>query len=328
MSNSTMMKAVQVTKFGGPEVCELLDVQIPICGDDEVLIKIHLAGINYLDIYTREGIRGGPLPFILGSEGTGEVVETGINIRDVKIGDNLVFRGATTGTYAEYATVPAWLTYPIPLDIKPEDAITMHLQGMTAHYLANDVFPLNKQHTCLIHAGAGGVGHQLIQLAKEKGARVFTTTGNPEKAEIALGFGADEVILYEDVDFSQKILDLTKGEGVNVVFDSVGKATIDGSINCTKFLGTVALFGDASGVMPPLETRKLAANCIKLTRVGLFPFVANHTAIKKRCDELFDLYKTKKLKPLVAPVRPLSEVTNVLTEMENRNTTGKLLLRP
>ncbi|MEE2999013.1 MAG: quinone oxidoreductase [Pseudomonadota bacterium] len=328
MAKPTKMKAIQVSEFGGPEVCKFLNLPIPDCSNDEVLVKISLAGINYLDIYTREGVRGGPLPFILGSEGAGEVVEVGNNVGDLKSGDIVVFRGSTTGTYAEYATVPAWLNYKIPKEIAPEEAVTMHLQGMTAHYLANDVFPLQTNHTCLIHAGAGGVGHQLIQLAKEKGSRVFTTTGTPEKAKIALDFGADEVILYQETEFSEKVLELTNGEGVDVVFDSVGKATIDGSINCTKFLGTVALFGDASGVVPPLETRKLAANCIKLTRVGLIPFVADQAAIKKRCDELFSLYKTKKLKPLVSPIRPLSETIQVLTEMENRQTTGKLLLQP
>jgi len=328
MDNPSTMNAIQVSKFGGPEVCEFLNLPVPDCNEDEVLVRVLLSGINYLDIYTREGIRGGPLPFILGSEGAGQVVKVGNKVGDLQSGDIVVFRGSTTGTYAEYATVPAWLTYKIPKEIALEDAITMHLQGMTAHYLANDVFPLLANHTCLIHAGAGGVGHQLIQLAKEKGSRVFTTTGTPEKAKIALDFGADEVILYQETEFSEKVLELTNGEGIDVVFDSVGKATIDGSINCTKFLGTVALFGDASGVVPPLETRKLATNCIKLTRVGLFPFVADQAAIKKRCDELFSLYKTKKLKPLVAPVRPLSDAIQVLTEMENRQTTGKLLLKP
>ena len=328
MSNQNTMKAIQISEFGGPEVCQYVDVPIPECDEDQVLVKIAITGINYLDIYTREGVRGGPLPFILGSEGAGKIVAIGSNVNNFTIGNNVVFRGSTTGTYAEYAVVPAWLIYPIPNDIKAEEATSMHLQGMTAHYLANDVFPLSKNHTCLIHAGAGGVGHQLIQLAKEKGARVLTTTSSQEKAQIIKKFGTDDVILYREQDFTEAVLNLTNDDGVDVVFDSVGKTTIEGSIKCTKFLGTVALFGDASGIMPPLETRILAEKCIKLTRVSLMPFVANHQAIKRRCDQLFQLHRDEKLVPMISPIRPLSEAATVLREMANRSTTGKLLLKP
>ena len=322
------MKAIQISKFGGPEVCDYTDVPVPECGDGQVLVRIAIAGINYLDNYTREGVRAGPLPFILGSEGAGTIAEVGANAGDAAVGDTVVFRGSVTGAYAEYAVVPAWLTYRVPDGIALEVAVTLHLQGMTAHYLANDVFPVAAAHTCLIHAGAGGVGHQLIQLAKAKGATVFATTGDQEKAGIAKGLGADEVILYRDTDFPEAVLELTDGGGVDVVFDSVGQATTDGSIACTKFLGTVVLFGDASGITPPLETRKLAAKCIKLTRVSLMPFVADHAAIVARCDELFQLHRDGKLNPLMAPVRPLSEAGAVLAEMAGRGTAGKLLLRP
>ena len=328
MSKPIKMKAIKISDFGGPEVCNYVDVPIPECGEDQVLVRIAIAGVNYLDIYTREGIRGGSLPFILGSEGAGEIVKVGSDVKNTKIGDTVVFRGSVTGTFAEYALVPAWITYPIPNEVDIKDATAMHLQGMTAHYLANDVFPLKRGHTCLIHAGAGGVGHQLIQLAKERGAKVFTTTGNQKKAKIAKQFGADETILYREKDFSKSVLEITDGEGVDVVFDSVGKATIDGSIASSKLLGTVVLYGDASGIMPPIETRKLAAKCIKLTRVSLMPFVANHKAIKKRCEELFELYLAKKLIPLIAPIRHLSETPDVLKEMANRDTIGKLLLKP
>ncbi|MFP6711875.1 MAG: quinone oxidoreductase [Rhodospirillales bacterium] len=328
MSDSKSMKAILISEFGGPEVCEYTDVPIPEIDDDHVLVKIDIAGINYLDIYTREGVRGGPLPFILGSEGAGTVTSIGKNVIDVAVGDIVVFRGSVTGAYAEYAVVPAWLTNTIPDGVSLEIATALHLQGMTAHYLANDVFPLNETHTCLIHAGAGGVGHQLIQLAKEKGARVLTTTGNTEKAEIAKGFGADETILYRETDFAEDVLDLTDGKGVDAVFDSVGQATIDGSITSTKLLGTVVLFGDASGVTPPIETRKLAANCIKLTRVALMPFVADHGAIVKRCDDLFRLHQEGKLTPMIAPIRPLAEAGAALTDLAGRNTHGKLLLKP
>ena len=328
MTVPNLMKAVQIAEFGGTEVCNFTDTPIPHYSDDEVLIKISHTGINYLDIYTREGMRGGKLPFILGTEGAGTVVSVGANVAGVKIKDNVVFRGSTTGTYAEFAVVPAWLNYPIPDDVNPDIAVALHLQGMTAHYLANDVFPLNDTHTCLIHAGAGGVGHLLIQLAKEKGARVLTTTGSQEKADIAKNFGADEVILYRETEFFEKVLELTNGQGVDVVFDSIGQATIDGSIHCTRFLGTVALFGDASGTTPPIETRKLAANCVKLTRVGLMPFVPDQATIKRRCDDLFQLYENRKLTPMIAPILPLAEAAAALTELAERNTSGKLLLTP
>ena len=328
MTTSDFMKAIEISKFGGPETCKVKDVPIPRCGRGEVLVKISFTGINYLDIYKREGIWGGELPFILGTEGAGTVASIGTDVINVAAGDNVVFRGSVTGTYAEYAVVPAWLTYPLPDDVSPEVTVALHLQGMTAHYLVHDVFPLKTAHTCLIHAGAGGVGHLLIQLAKEKGCRVLTTTSNQEKAEIAKSFGADEVILSQENDFSETALALTDGQGVDVVFDAVGQATIDGSIASTKFLGIVVLFGDASGITPPVETRKLAANCIKLTRVGLMPFVPDQATIKRRCEDLLHLYRDGKLNPMIGSVRPLTEASKTLKELSERNTHGKLLLTP
>jgi len=328
MTTSKFMKAIEISKFGGPEVCKVMDVPIPRCGKSEVLVKMSHTGINYLDIYKREGIWGGELPFILGTEGAGTVESIGTDVTSVAAGDNVVFRGSVTGTYAEYAVVPAWLTYPLPDDISPEVAVALHLQGMTAHYLVHDVFPMKDTHTCLIHAGAGGVGHLLIQLAKEKGGHVLTTTGNQEKAEIAKSFGADEVIISQEYDFSEAALALTDGQGVDVVFDAVGQATIDGSIASTKFLGIVVLFGDASGITPPVETRKLAAKCIKLTRVGLMPFVPDQATIKRRCEDLLQLNRDGKLNPMIGSVRPLTEASKTLKELSERDTHGKLLLTP
>ena len=328
MTAPKLMKAIQISKFGGPEVCQVADVPIPPCGKGDVLVKISHAGINYLDIYKREGIWGGELPFILGTEGAGTVTSVGAEAINVAVGDNVVFRGSITGTYAEFAVVPDWLTYRIPEDISQEVAVALHLQGMTAHYLAYDVFPLNDTHTCLIHAGAGGVGHLLIQLAKNEGGRVLTTTGSQEKAEIANSFGADEVILYQENDFAETALALTDGQGVDVVYDAIGQDTIDRSIACTKFLGIVVLFGDASGVTPPIETRKLAAKCIKLTRVGLMPFVPDQSTIKRRCEDLLKLYRGGKLHPMIGSVRPLAEASETLTDLSERNTHGKLLLKP
>lgn len=327
MPEENTMQAIQISEFGGPEVCILTELPIPECGDDEVLVKIDITGVNYLDIYTREGIRGGDLPIVLGIEGAGTVTAIGKNVDHLEIGELVAFWRSVTGSYAEYAVVPAWLAHKVPSDISLEIATALHLQGMTAHYLAYDVFPLDSSHTCLIHAGAGGVGHLLIQIAKAKGARVLTTTGSKEKAEIAKKFGADEVILYRETDFSEAVLELTNGEGVDVVFDSVGQATIEGSIASAGLLGTVALFGDASGVTPPIETRLLAAKAVKLTRVAIMPFIPDQEAINKRCADLYQLHREGKLNPMIAPVRPLADAAKVQTELGSRETQGKLFLR-
>ena len=322
------MKAVQLTEFGGPEVLQIAELPVPQPGDGELLVKIDGAGINFADVYMRQGARGGDLPMVLGMEAVGTVAAVGANVSGTGEGDQVVFRGNTTGSYAEFATVADKNTYKVPDGVSADVALALHLQGMTAHYLSHEVFTLGEGTSCLIHAGAGGVGHILIQIAKARGARVFATVGDAAKAEIAKGYGADEVILYDDVDFKDVVMDKTGGKGVDVVYDAVGKATIVNSIGCVHLQGVVAWYGDASGPPDPIDGRLLGPKCVYLTRVGLGPFVPNQAAVQRRCDDLFELVTAGKLNANVAPVRPLAEAAQAHADLQSRGTVGKLILRP
>ena len=323
------MKAIQISKFGGPEVCDYTDVPVPECGDGQVLVRIAIAGINYLDNYTREGIRAGPLPFILGSEGAGTIAEVGANAGDAAVGDTVVFRGSVTGAYAEYAVVPAWLTYRVPDGIALEVAVTLHLQGMTAHYLANDVFPVAAAHTCLIHAGAGGVGQIAIQLAKAQGARVLVTVGSEEKAAFAREIGADEAILYEQVDFVEAARELTDGEGVHAVYDSVGAATWEGSLKALRVRGKVAYFGGASGPLPDMALSILAAmGSLSVIRTALRDYVRDSEEIAWRTGEMFDLWRDGRMKVKIGHTYKLAEAGTAQADLQGRRSTGKWLLKP
>jgi NADPH2:quinone reductase len=327
LSDAATMKDIFAEHAGGPEVLKLKDVPVPVPGDGQVLIKVAFAGVNYADVYQRKGVYRTPPPIILGNEGAGTIIGFGPGAGRMEEGMEVAFRGAEGG-YAEYVCVPESWTWQMPDGVPADVGVTMQVQGMTAHFLAEDVGKLGPGKSCLVHAGAGGVGQTLVQIAKLKGARVLSTVGNAAKGEQLKAIGADEVILYRDVDFAEAVLELTDGLGVDAVFDGVGAATIEGSIASAGFQGVVAWYGDASGPAPQLDARKLAPKCVLLTRVGLQRFIPDWQAVERRCNDLADWYMSGALKFDIAPPRPLAEAADVHRAMEARETTGKVVLAP
>src|SRR6266699_4943962 len=251
------MKAIQVQKSGGPEVLTLVDIPVPKPKPNEGVVKISAAGVNFIDVYLREGRYPSPLPFISGQEGSGIVSEIGDDVKSFKPGDRVAYTGIR-GSYAEYAAVPADRLVLLPPGISEQQAAAAMLQGMTAHYLVYDTYSLKKGEAALIHAAAGGVGLLLVQMAKNIGARVIATAGTEEKAKLAREAGADDVILYSQQDFEAETRRLTDGKGVHVIYDGVGKTTFDKDLNVLRPRGYLVLFGAASGPVPPFDLAKLA----------------------------------------------------------------------
>ncbi|NNF83702.1 MAG: quinone oxidoreductase, partial [Deltaproteobacteria bacterium] len=240
------MKAIRVHQYGGPEAMTLEEVPSPKPAEGHALVRLDAVGVNFIDIYHRMGLYPLPLPFTPGNEGGGTVMEIGPGVTEVAPGDPVTYSGAI-GSYAEYAVVPSWRLVKIPKGIDSKTATAALLQGLTAHYLSHDTYPLKTKDVCVVHAAAGGVGLLLVQMAKRRGARVIATVSTPEKARLAQGAGADEVILYTEQDFESEVKRLTDGSGVQVVYDSVGQATFDKSLNCLVPRGYLVLYGQASG---------------------------------------------------------------------------------
>ncbi len=322
------MRAMQIAQFGGPEVFEIAEVPVPAPGAGEVLVRLDVAGINFSDIAWRTGRRGGTLPIIDGSEGAGTVAALGPGVDNVAVGDRVAYWNPAIGSYAEYAICPEFRLVKLPDEMDFGTGAALMLQGLTAHYLARSVFPVEEGHSVLFHAGAGGVGQILIQIAKARGARVLTTVGSPEKAIYAKEIGADEVILYREVDFTEAVRDLTGGEGVNVVYDAVGAETWEGSIDCLKRRGMVVFFGAASGPVPTFDTSILMSKgSLALSRASLRDFVVDGDEIGWRADELFDLWTAARLKIKIGQTYPLAEAGTAHADLESRRSTGKLLLQ-
>src|ERR1039457_3386289 len=246
------MKAIQIKQTGGPEVMELADLPVPQPKANEAVVKIKAAGVNFIDVYNREGRYKAPLPLVLGQEGAGTVIAAGSDVRDFAVGDPVAYT-SVLGSYAEYAAVPAERLVKIPSGVSERDAAAAMLQGMTAHYLCHDTYPLKKGETALVHAAAGGVGLLLTQMAHNIGARVIATVSTEEKAALARGAGADEIILYTQSDFEAETKRRTGGKGVDVVYDSVGKTTFDKGLNLLRPRGMMALFGGSSGPVAPVD---------------------------------------------------------------------------
>ena len=263
------MKAIRIHEFGGVDVLRYEEVAIAQPGAGEALVKIEAAGVNFIDTYQRSGAYPVDLPFVLGMEGSGVVAAVGEGVTAVSPGDRVVY-AMQTGAYAEYAVVPVWKLAPIPDDISSETAAAVMLQGMTAHYLSNSTYAIKEGDTALIHAAAGGTGLLLVQMAKRRGATVIGTTSTAEKAALARENGADEVILYTEADFEVEVKRLTDGQGVDVVYDSVGKTTFEKSLNCLRPRGMMVLFGAASGPVPPMDPQILnRKGSLYLTRPSL-----------------------------------------------------------
>ena len=321
------MNAIQMQKNGGPEVLELQDVSRPEPKAGEVLVKVEAVGVNFIDIYRREGVYKVALPHIPGTEAAGvvEAVGEGVGLHP---GDR-VAGAAFEGAYAEYALSPAEKVVKLPDGVTGEQAAAVMLQGMTAHYLAYDVYPLQPGDTCLIHAAAGGVGLLLTQMAKRLGARVIGTVSTEEKERLAHEAGADEVIRYTETDFEAAVRELTDAKGVAVVYDSVGKTTFDKSLNCLRPRGMMALFGQSSGAVPPFDLQTLnAKGGLFVTRPSLAHYTATRDELEKRAGDVLGWLASEELTVRVDSSHPLADAAEAHRRLEGRETTGKVLLTP
>ncbi|MBM4264890.1 MAG: quinone oxidoreductase [Deltaproteobacteria bacterium] len=329
------MKAIRVHELGAPEVLGYEEVSEPKPKPGEVLVKIESAGINYLDIYYRSGFHWGghhqrPLPYTPGAEAAGTVVEIGAEVHGFQIGDRVAY-GVSNGygSYAEYYAVPAWHLIKLPSSISSQLAAAVMLQGMTAHYLTHSTYALKTNDSVLIHAAAGGTGLLLVQIAKKLGARVIGTTSSAEKAKLVTQAGADAVIDYTKNDFAAEVRKLTDGRGVNIVYDSVGKATYEKSLDSLAPLGMLVIFGQASGPVPPFDTAVLnGKGSLSLARPSLTHNVANHADVEKRAGDLFCWIEAGKLKVTIGNTYPLADAAAAHRDLESRSTIGKLLLIP
>ncbi len=322
------MKAIRVTSFGGPEVLRLEDVPIPAPGPGEVLVKVEAAGLNFIDVYHRTGLYANPLPFTPGPEGAGAVAALGPGVSGFRPGDRVAWASGL-GSYAEQVLVPAAHLVPVPSGVDTRTAAALMLQGMTAHYLSESTYPLKAGDTCLVHAAAGGVGLLLVQMAKRRGARVFGTVSTDEKAALARGAGADEVIRYTKADFLGEVKRLTEGRGVQVVYDSVGQATFDKSLDCLAPRGILVLFGQSSGPVPSFNPSLLAAKgSLFLTRPTLFHYIADRASLEARAGAVLGAAASGRLTVRIERTFPLAEAAEAHRTLEGRKTTGKVLLLP
>jgi NADPH2:quinone reductase len=322
------MKAIQVNRPGGPEVLELVELPLPQAKANGAVVKTAASGVNYVDVSMRSGMFKAPLPFIAGQEGAGVITAVGDEVKSLKIGDRVAWSGIL-GSYAEFVAAPAEALVPIPAGVSDHDAAAAMLQGMTAHYLCNDTYPLKPGETALVHAAAGGVGLLLVQMAHQLGARVIGTVSSEEKVKLAREAGADEVILYTDTDFEAATKKLTGGKGVDVVYDSVGKATFDKSMNVLRPRGMLVLYGASSGPVPPVDPQMLAQKgSIYMARTTLAHFTATRSELLARSGAVFGMIAAGKLKLRIAHTYPLAEAQQAHRDLESRKTTGKLLLIP
>jgi NADPH:quinone reductase len=320
------MKAIQVSQTGGPEVLNLVDVPIPTPKPSEALVEIKASGVNFIDVYLREGRYPAPLPFINGQEAAGVVMEVGAEVSGLTSGD-LVAYTSTLGSYAEYAAVPAARLVKIPDALSFEQAAAAMLQGMTAHYLVNSSYKLQRGETALIHAAAGGVGLLLVQMAKKIGARVIATAGTEEKARLAREAGADECIIYTQWDFEAETKRVTEGKGVHVVYDGVGKATFDKDLEVLRPRGYLVLFGGSSGAVPPFDLIKLSQKgSLFITRPTLGHYTATREELEWRAGDVLGMIAKGELKLRIHKTYPLGGASQAHRDLEGRKTTGKLIL--
>ena len=322
------MKAIQVSQVGGPEVLTLVELPIPTPKSDEAVVQIKAAGVNFIDVYFREGRYSAPLPFINGQEASGVVTAVGAEVKSVKPGDRVAYSGVRGG-YAEYAAVPAERLILIPDQVEFKEAAAAMLQGMTAHYLSHSTYPIQRGDTVLIHAAAGGVGLLLVQMAKKLGARVIGTAGNEDKAKLAREAGADEVILYNEQDFETETKRLTDGAGVHVVYDGVGKSTFEKDLNVLRLRGYLVLFGGSSGAVPPFDLIHLSQKgSLYLTRPSLHHYIHTRAELEHHAGDVMKMITSGELKLRIHSTYPLAEAQQAHRDLEGRKTTGKLLLIP
>ncbi len=319
------MKAVFIEQPGGRDALRYGDFAQPEAGPGQVLVKISVSGVNFIDTYHRSGLYKLPLPAVLGTEGAGTVAAIGEGVTGFRVGDPVAYAMAR-GSYAEYAAVPAHLVVRVPAGLNAQQAAAAMLQGMTAHYLTHSTFAIEPGHTALVHAAAGGTGRLISQMVKLRGGKVIGTAGTREKAEVARKAGADEVILYREQDLVGEVKRLTDGKGVEVVYDGVGEATFMQSLDCLKPRGMMATFGNASGPVKAFDPLLLSAKgSLFLTR----PTLANYSSpdeVKWRSSDVLGWILNKKLDLLIERVYPLADAAQAHADLEGRKTTGKLIL--
>ena len=322
------MKAIRVHENGGPEVLRHEEIDIPQPGPGQVRIRISAAGVNFIDIYHRTGLYPLTLPYVPGQEAAGIVDQAGEGVTELKEGDRVAY-APSIGAYAQYSIVPAKSVVAVPEGVPDETAAAVMLQGMTAHYLSHSTFPLEKGQRCLIHAAAGGVGRLLVQMAKHRGAVVYGTVGSQEKAQAVRALGADEVILYKEVDFASEVARLTKGSGVEVVYDSVGQSTLEGSLKSLRPRGLLVSFGQSSGPIDSLDPRRLAVGgSLFLTRPTLHHYIATREELLWRSEDLFRWISNGELRVAIDSRFPLEQAADAHKRIESRKSSGKILLIP
>ncbi|AXE53970.1 Quinone oxidoreductase 1 [Aurantimicrobium sp. MWH-Uga1] len=321
-----MTHAIVISEFGDSSVLNFTEVPTPTPAPGQVLVKMRATGVNFIEIYQRKGLYSVPLPIVLGAEGMGVVEALGEGVTTLEVGQRVAFTDGIS-TYAEYALVDAQKALLIPEGMDDHTAAALPLQGLTAHYLSSSTFALGPEHTALIHAGAGGVGLLLIQLAKMRGARVFTTVSDEFKAELAREAGADEVLSYDG--FDVRVRELTNGRGVDVVYDGVGQATFDRSLMSLAIRGMMVLFGAASGPVPEFDLQRLnSGGSLFITRPTLWNYLLTAEERNWRWGELTQAVISGKLHVRIGGTYPLAEAAQAHDDLAGRKTTGKLLLLP
>jgi NADPH:quinone reductase len=322
------MLAIQVDQPGGPEVLKVADLPVPICGPDQLVVELAFSGVNFIDIYQRQGIYPMPSPYVPGLEGSGVVTEVGSAVQGFAVGDKVAWP-SSLGSYSQIHAVNAASVVKVPEGVSLDVACAAMLQGMTAHYLIASLYEIKPGDTALVHAAAGGVGQLLCQMISNRGATVIGTASTAEKAEIARNAGASQVIRYDSEDVSAKAKELTNGIGVDVVYDGVGQATFEGSLASLKRRGMMALFGGASGMVPAFDLQALSRmGSLFVTRPTLADYIVGPGEMQWRADEIFAEHLAGKLNLAIGKTYALKDVKDAHSDLAARKTTGKLLLVP
>lgn len=322
------MKAIRIWQYGDPSVMQLVDIPQPTPGPGDALVRVRSAGVNFADIYFRTGAGRVPIsfPYTLGMEGAGIVEAVGNRVGEVKVGDRVSYTTRELGSYAEYHVVKAASLVPLPNELSIEDAAAVTLQGLTAHYLLHEFYPIERGSTVLVHAAAGGMGLLLVQWLKHMGAIAIGTVSTQEKVEVARAAGADHVVLYSQDDFAEEVRKLTNGRGVDYVIDGVGKTTFTKNLEALRIRGWATLFGMASGPADPLSPHALAAKSITISGGALFNYTATRKELLRRMNDVFKGLREGWLKLRVERSLPLAQAAEAHRLLGGRRTTGKLIL--
>ena len=322
-----LMKAILMRETGGPEVLRLEEVETPRPGPGEALVRLEFAGVNFIDIYGRKGLYKGQLPRVLGDEGAGVVEAVGPRVTEVKVGDRVAY-AMQSGSYAQYAVVKSAYLVHVPEAVESRLAAAAMLQGMTAHYLAVSTYPLSARDTALVHAAGSGTGRLLTQVARLRGARVIGTASTEEKVALARTAGASDVVLYTKTDFEQEARRITGGRGVDVVYDSVGQATFDKSLGCLRPRGMMVLFGQSSGPVAPVDPQLLnRKGSLFLTRPTLANYISDPRELRQRSTDLLGWIAHREIELRIDTVFPLADAAAAHRHLEDRLSTGKVLLQ-